>query len=245
MTNPFETPQNIGPETGENKVVKKTPEKRKKFESIPVTEEEVIEVLNGGEFYDKNVSKIWDRYCSQCSREARDQAESPELADALYDEKRLATLRKTKFADPSIVDFKGYISVIKASINKKSVIERFEEAQKDIDPDDNESKYLDEPKKPKESLLESAPQVAKIEGLINEFETSHDIAALSIVDVLTVDSAAKRDVAKLDLASIHEALNDLINNTNVATEKYHELNAKFDILSKAVGIINRGRVEHR
>ena len=228
----------------EKKVVGK--EKKKRFETIPVTEAEVIDVLNSGEFYDEKVSRVWNRYCVQCYQEAKVEAENPSLVDDLYDKKRFDTLSKTKFANPEIKDFKGYVSVIKASINKKSAIDFVKEAQERSDPNDNTSEYLDGPKKSKESLLGSGPEVEKIEGLIKDFGAKHDLDELSaILSVEDVSSANGRDSAKLDLVAIHETLRYLLDNTNITTEKYNELDGKFNVLSKAVGIINRGRVEHR
>lgn len=93
----------------------------------------------------------------------------------------------------------------------------------------------------------SEKEIAEFEGLIESFKSSYSLEELNAVTHLTPENARsnrRREDAKQDLIPIVKLMNTLRQETDIADEKYGELKAKYLVLSKAVGIINNGKVRH-
>lgn len=92
-------------------------------------------------------------------------------------------------------------------------------------------------------------RVAELEGLLRTFETEYPVAELYAITDLTVEDAPNhpvREPARKALIPIVAMLNYLKEKTNIETEQYDSLFAKYRRLSNAVGMIHRdtGKVRH-
>lgn len=124
-----------------------------------------------------------------------------------------------------------------------------------------------------EDLKESGPKIAEFEEMIVSFECKHSLETLrliteitpelkklfldesdmsveqieSAINNLTPEDAEKyktKTAARKDLNLIVKKMNILETETNISPEKYKKLNAKYIILSRAVGIVNGNKVDH-
>ena len=98
-----------------------------------------------------------------------------------------------------------------------------------------------------EDRIESAPEIAEFERMIELFESEHSLAKLHLIVDLTAEEAPRhpvREPARLALIPIVSKLNFLKQKTNILSEKEEELKAKYMRLSRAVGIINNNKVQH-
>lgn len=92
---------------------------------------------------------------------------------------------------------------------------------------------------PKEEVS-SSPEIVELEGMISDFESKHSVEELFAISDLAPEDAPNhptREPARLDLVKITEKLKYM------ATEN-KELKVRVKSLSQAVGIINRGKVDH-
>ncbi|MBA3284610.1 MAG: hypothetical protein H0U27_06070 [Nitrosopumilus sp.] len=100
---------------------------------------------------------------------------------------------------------------------------------------------------PQESLRDPEKEIAEFETFITNFEQSHNLEELNTITELTPEDAPNhpiREPARKDLNPIVALLNTLKKETAITEEKHEELKAKYKRLSQAVGIINRGIVDH-
>ncbi len=96
-----------------------------------------------------------------------------------------------------------------------------------------------------EQLVEAAPHVAELESLLEPFMTEEMLATLNAVETEEeAMSSEDRTVARQALTPIFALLKFIGNQTNVPAETYGHLYDAFQTLSRAVGTINRGRVDH-
>ncbi|MFA6076783.1 MAG: hypothetical protein WC735_01765 [Candidatus Paceibacterota bacterium] len=98
-----------------------------------------------------------------------------------------------------------------------------------------------------ENLRDCAQEVTNFEFLVGIFESRFSLAELnSIIDLTPADAPKHpvREPARLALIPIVEKLNALKKETNISPEKFEELKAKYKIISRAVGIINKNKVDH-
>ncbi len=98
-----------------------------------------------------------------------------------------------------------------------------------------------------EKLRECAPEITAFEEMIASFEATYSLAELHAIIDLKPEDVVKypvRESAKAALFPIVEQLNTLKEETNISTEKYQELKAKYKNLSRAVGMINNNKVDH-
>ena len=82
---------------------------------------------------------------------------------------------------------------------------------------------------------------------IYESEYTHSLPELHAILELDPKDAPNhpvREPARKDLAPIVALLNTLKNETNITPEEHEKLNDRYLILSKAVGVINNGKVRH-
>ena len=97
----------------------------------------------------------------------------------------------------------------------------------------------------KESLRESGPEILKLEEMFTSFEQNHSVESLHAIT--TVEEALNSEIrkaAKEALKPILDQLSILLNETNMTSEQYIELKGKYMNLSRAVGMINSGKVNH-
>jgi len=97
------------------------------------------------------------------------------------------------------------------------------------------------------SPLECEEKIAEYETLIADFEAEHDLEALHAIVELTPDDAPHnelREPARLGLFPIVKLMNFLESQSNVSRERFEELKQNYKKLSRAVGMINRGIVDH-
>ena len=100
---------------------------------------------------------------------------------------------------------------------------------------------------PQENLRDPEKEIAEFNTLIADFEQTHNIAELYAITELTPEDAPNhptRELARKSLEPLLSLLGVLKKETNIAREKYEELQAKYRYLSRAVGIINKGVVDH-
>lgn len=99
----------------------------------------------------------------------------------------------------------------------------------------------------KENLRECESEIIEFEEMIASFESMYSLAELHSIIDLTAEEAPQhpvREPAKAALIPIVAKLNTLEKETNISPEKYEELKAKYKRLSRAVGIINKNKVDH-
>lgn len=126
-----------------------------------------------------------------------------------------------------------------------------EEAKRKETEREEEERYAEwmkaHPEKPPEVKRESGPEIEELEGLFASFESEHSLAdLLSIID-LTPEEAPNhpiREPAKKALNPIVVKLNKLEKETDISPEKLSELKGRYKHLSRAVGIINKNKVDH-
>jgi hypothetical protein len=89
------------------------------------------------------------------------------------------------------------------------------------------------------------PEISKMEAAFVLFELNHPIEAL--LAITTAEEAEKSEERK----SAHDALklllaqlNSLTSENYIAPEQYQKLKERFQRLSRAVGIISGGKVDH-
>ena len=96
-------------------------------------------------------------------------------------------------------------------------------------------------------LIECGPQIAEIEALMAAFEATHDLAALHAITTITLEDALAhplRKPAKAALIPIVALLTFLKQSTNITEERLEELKQKYLRLSRAVGVLNGGVLDH-
>ncbi|OIO07209.1 hypothetical protein COX68_00720 [Candidatus Falkowbacteria bacterium CG_4_10_14_0_2_um_filter_41_15] len=106
---------------------------------------------------------------------------------------------------------------------------------------------MTETKIPEGERRECSQEVVELQNMFVAFEAKHSLDELCAIVDLTVDEAPNnliRETAKKDLAPMAAALKVLQKETNIATDKYDELEAQYRRLSSAVGIINSNKVRH-
>lgn len=89
--------------------------------------------------------------------------------------------------------------------------------------------------------------IEEFNGMITAFEAAYPLDELFAVVDLTADPDRKhplRDPAKEALKPIFAKLNALKNETNIPDEKYKELKKRWKVVSNAVGMVNKGMVDH-
>ena len=114
---------------------------------------------------------------------------------------------------------------------------------------DNEAKAWNESMRnpSREHLPSGEPELEAVESLIAAFEQKYSLEELNAVTQLSGENGYShplRDPAKHALGPIRELIYVLIEKTSVPKEMYEQLEAKYQILARAVGLINRGTVEH-
>lgn len=98
-----------------------------------------------------------------------------------------------------------------------------------------------------ENLREAGPEIAEFENMTASFELTHSLAELhSIVDLTALEASKHtiREPARVALIPIVAMLNTLKKETNISPTKYEEIKAKYKRLSRAVGMINKNKVDH-
>ncbi|MFA5997037.1 MAG: hypothetical protein WC791_00955 [Candidatus Paceibacterota bacterium] len=89
--------------------------------------------------------------------------------------------------------------------------------------------------------------VIEFENMVADFETTYSLEELNAITDLTADSERKhplRDPAKEALKPIFAKLKYLKEGTTISEKEYEELKSKWKTLSNAVGIVNKGIVDH-
>jgi hypothetical protein len=104
-----------------------------------------------------------------------------------------------------------------------------------------------EPEIAEEDPTEHEKKVTELETLCANFEATHDIKAL--YEILTLDpneapNHPTREPARVALNPIRALLNSLGKSSNISPKKLEELRAKYKYFSRAVGMINHGKVDH-
>lgn len=97
----------------------------------------------------------------------------------------------------------------------------------------------------KANLIERDLHIGELKAKFVAFEQMHSIETLR--DITTEEEAqnsTERESAKRALIPIESQLKVLRDKINITAEEYNKLHEKYKILSHAVGIINRGVLEH-
>ncbi len=93
---------------------------------------------------------------------------------------------------------------------------------------------------PAEKRREGGPEIIELERMLEDFEQTHDLAALLTITNLTFEESLlhpTRKPAQLALNPIYAKLRTLKEETNITDEQYKELEVKRDRLSQAVGML--------
>jgi len=100
---------------------------------------------------------------------------------------------------------------------------------------------------PEKERRDCSQEIIELQNLFTEFASDHSLNELYAIINLTAEDALNhpvRESARKDLAPIVARLNILKQETNITAERYDELQAQYENLSKAVGIINGDKVRH-
>ncbi|MFA6503561.1 MAG: hypothetical protein WCT54_01230 [Patescibacteria group bacterium] len=98
-----------------------------------------------------------------------------------------------------------------------------------------------------EDRQESGPEIAEFETLVTAFEAEHSIEALmAIVDLTPTEAAVHpiRQHARLALIPIVAKLNEIEKSSNISAAEFEKLKAQYKRLLRAVGMINKNKVDH-
>ncbi|MDP3963221.1 MAG: hypothetical protein Q8Q39_01855 [bacterium] len=107
--------------------------------------------------------------------------------------------------------------------------------------------YMEENPEPPapEQKRDCGPEILEFEGVIAAAESEH---SLEYLHTIAAPEEALRDPQRLalkeKLVPIVERLVSLQNETNISADKLAELKDKYIKLSRAVGMINSGKVDH-
>jgi hypothetical protein len=97
----------------------------------------------------------------------------------------------------------------------------------------------------KASLVECGPYIEELETMISPFMEEEILATLRAIQIEEdARNSKERKSANQLLGSVLKKMDFLQKKTNITTGKRDELYKKFKTLSNAVGIINRGLVDH-
>ena len=92
---------------------------------------------------------------------------------------------------------------------------------------------------------ETARELETLKALFSSFETTYDLEVLhAITTRKEALESASRDSAKEDLKPIVRLLDTLETKAGVSKEEYTVLREQYNTLSRAVGMINNGQVDH-
>jgi len=81
--------------------------------------------------------------------------------------------------------------------------------------------------------------------MVEHFEANHNISALFEIKTLAEAlKSADRASAKEELVPIFKFLNDLIAQKKITQEQYNQLYMRYQKFSRAVGMVNSGKVDH-
>jgi hypothetical protein len=97
------------------------------------------------------------------------------------------------------------------------------------------------------TLPSGEPEIAALEQYFAEFETKFPLVELHAITTLSKENGYKhplRDEAKASLGPITEMIHVLEEETNTSAEKIIEYTNRYKLLSRAVGIISGGVVDH-
>jgi len=100
---------------------------------------------------------------------------------------------------------------------------------------------------PREDRRDCEQEVAELQNMLAAFEAEHPLGKLHAITDLTPNDAPNhpiREPARKTLIPILNRWNALKKETNISAERLAELYAAYRKLSKAVGIINNGKVRH-
>lgn len=88
--------------------------------------------------------------------------------------------------------------------------------------------------------------IEEFSNMVANFEATYPLEELLAITELTPPDYEHplRDLAKKALNPIFAKLNALKNETNIPSEKYEELKRQWKVLSNAVGLVNKGMVDH-
>ncbi len=88
---------------------------------------------------------------------------------------------------------------------------------------------------------------AALEEMFLRFEAEHSVDALMAIDELSLEDASAhpvREPARMALAPITLLMDVLRKETDIDRQRFAELKARYLRLSRAVGVIEDGRVDH-
>ena len=100
---------------------------------------------------------------------------------------------------------------------------------------------------PPESRRDCAEEMQQFNDLVEAFEAKHPIEELYGITVLAPADAPfhpTREPARVDLGPIVAKLNALKEETNISEDAFGDLELRYKRLSRAVGMISGGRVDH-
>lgn len=108
-------------------------------------------------------------------------------------------------------------------------------------------KWLEKNPEVPKVLIECGPEIAKFQELVASFEATFSLAELHLITDLTPKDAPShplRGPAHEALAPIRIQRGKLKEDTNITPEEFAELDKEYKRISRAIGIINNGKVDH-
>lgn len=96
-----------------------------------------------------------------------------------------------------------------------------------------------------ETKRESGPEILEVEALIAKFESEISVEELTMLNTAKEALASPlREKAKEEIKPILKIIQTLKKETNIGPDKLEELEVKYRRLSRAIGMINSGKVDH-
>ena len=96
-------------------------------------------------------------------------------------------------------------------------------------------------------LIDYEPLIQEFQTIASVFELEHSLEELFAITDLTVADAPNhpvREPARLAMVEITRLRNALKNENGLSEERYEPIERKYTQISRAVGMINNGKVDH-
>lgn len=130
-----------------------------------------------------------------------------------------------------------------------AVIEKNENGQVQATPDEIAfaEQWLSDHPVQVETRKGAEQGITEFENMVADFEATYSLDELNTIIDLSADPERKhplRDPAKEALKPIFEKLKALKDGSTITGAELDELTAKWKVLSRAVGMVNKGMVDH-
>lgn len=94
---------------------------------------------------------------------------------------------------------------------------------------------------------ECTEDIAELEKMFDEFGKKHNIQELMAIEELGPQESPqrnKRSSAKADLSTMYTKIQTIKNETDISAKQLEEIRIKYEKFDQAVGMVNKGQVDH-